>query len=399
MNLPTTHLCLLLCVLAGMATGEEVAAPVASGLESITVDELFEDVSHFASDEFEGRGRGTKGHDLARDQLAKRFEELGLEPAGDEGSYLHEIISVSRRRETSTVVGHNVLGILPGADEELGSEIVIVSAHYDHLGIMDDKVMNGADDNASGLAALLEIAEAVTGLEGEARPRRSILFAAWDLEENGLLGSMYWTQEPTRPLEDVAFMISMDMLSRSFLGVLESSLFVLGTEHSADVAVAVEAVGEEEGLNLVKVGSDLVGSRSDHWYFMDSGVPYLFFTTGTQKHYHSPEDDADSIDRPLLHACTRYIYRIVEHVTQADTRPAFAEEPLRSIAEIEQIREILNQVIEKRDTFVEKEGLFEQVEGIRTQLDGIIALGEITEDTRTMLKALAGMVVLQLEEK
>lgn len=391
--------------LAVSAIAQETVAAPAGGLDSITKAELMEHVEIFAADEMQGRGPTTEGHTAARKLLIEEFKRLGLKPAGDEGTYEQKCRSERGRRrrrqqpEGEVVAGVNVLGVLPGRDEKLAKEHLIISAHYDHLGVTPDgEIMNGADDNASGMAALLEIAEAIVNLPEDERPGRSILFASWDLEEKGLLGSTHWTKNPTIPLENVVFMTSLDMLSRDFMGVLEDELFVLGGEDSDAVAAAVAATEAEEGMKVIAIGSDLVGSRSDHYPFYLSKVPYLFLSTGTQSAYHQPDDDADTIDADKLTRNTRYIYRLMMNLA-VGPRPTFNEKPTRTVAEFENVLHVLDQIRENRDHFEPVEGLFETLDGLRAQVKTIIDSGEVDETQRTQLKLAAGMLVFQLREK
>ena len=172
---------LITVVCASAATANEFAA-MASALESIQVEDLTGHTDTLADDAFEGREAGTRAGKATSNYLMKQLEKYGLAPAGDRGSYFQQFGGY-----------RNVLAVLPGSDEKLKHEYIVLGAHYDHVGYGMKKnsygpgyIHNGADDNASGTAALLEVAQALTLLP-EA-PRRSILIAFWDAEEQGLLG-------------------------------------------------------------------------------------------------------------------------------------------------------------------------------------------------------------------
>lgn len=220
----------------------------------------------------------------------------------------------------------NVLAYIAGSDPTLKDEWIIVSAHFDHVGVHDGQIFNGADDNASGMVALLEIAEAFA-LANE-QPRRSVIFAAWNAEEYGLLGSWYYTAHPPHPLEKTTALFQMDMIGRNeeipdpgnhrFRGLEKqsatentNSLHLLGYSRSQDLQSLVTAQNEQIGLNL-KLQYDQNPSnllrRSDNWPFLVSNVPSLFFHTGLHPDYHQATDTADKINYEKLEKITRLIF-------------------------------------------------------------------------------------------
>ncbi|HEX8853116.1 MAG TPA: M28 family peptidase, partial [Pyrinomonadaceae bacterium] len=170
-------------------------------LARVTADGLRGHVSFLASDALEGRRAGARGADLAAEYIAAQFRRAGLEPAGADGSYFQTATFTSRGAPATEITSRNVAAILRGSDPKLRDTYVILSAHYDHLGIREnvegDKLFNGANDNASGTAGLVEVASALSTLKR--RPRRSILFVAFTGEEFGLRGSRFYAEHPLVP--------------------------------------------------------------------------------------------------------------------------------------------------------------------------------------------------------
>ena len=183
------------CVWAVSVRAAEKNSSYQAALESIKADELAEEVGTLANDAMEGREAGTRGGRAAADYLAGQYARLHLRGGGPDGAFLQPF-------EPNF---HNVLAILQGSDPKWRDQVIVVGAHYDHLGYGGRASLGpygyihpGADDNASGTAAVLELAKAFTILS--VGPKRSILFAAWDAEEKGLLGSKHWVAHPTVPL-------------------------------------------------------------------------------------------------------------------------------------------------------------------------------------------------------
>ena len=220
----------------------------------------------------------------------------------------------------------NVLAYLPGSDSALRDEVVIVSAHFDHMGYHDGEVFQGADDDASGTAGLLEIAEAYS-LSPE-RPARSVLFAAWNAEERGLLGSRYYVERPAFLLEKTIALFQMDMIGRNeeipdpgnprFLGLQKqsaenntNSVHVLGYSRSEDLRSLVTQSNGTIGLELKFQYDDTPANllrRSDHWPFLSKEVPVLFFHTGLHPDYHRPTDTPEKINYSKMEKVVRLVF-------------------------------------------------------------------------------------------
>lgn len=231
------------------------------------------------------------------------------------------------------VQARNVIGLLEGSDPKLKDEYVIVSAHYDHLGVVKGRTQFGADDNASGVAALLEIARAF--VEGDVKPRRSILFVSFDSEEAGLLGAFYYGRNPVFPLGKAAAVLNMDMIGRNEntpswkLSPRDTvrSVNVVGTLYSPDLRRDIEQQNNGVGLLLdFKTDTDDKEewfARSDHYVFATYGVPSVLFNTGEHPDYHTENDTWEKLNYPKLEKITRLVFLTAADVANRDARPAF----------------------------------------------------------------------------
>jgi len=251
---------------------------------------------YLADDALEGRRAGSAGAACAAEYLAYAFRRLGLAPGGEDGGYFQRVpLRSAVNPHAPGGTGRNVLGVLPGSDRGLRDEYVVVGAHFDHLGrggfgslAEEPAIHNGADDNASGVAALLATAER---LAVGPRPGRSVVFAAFTGEESGLLGSSRWVDRPTVPLADVVAMLNMDMVGR--LG--SNGLVVYGSGTAQAWERIVPPALEEAGIEEVSYVPDGYGS-SDQTSFYREDVPVLHLFTNTHSDYHRPSDDWERID-------------------------------------------------------------------------------------------------------
>ena len=302
----------LITLTAGPAWSYERAHLVA--LESIKTEQLLAHVEVLASDAYEGRSSGSRGGRAAASYLVKQLEELGVEGAAPGGGY-YQAFAGGRR---------NVLAKLPGADPELSKEWIIVGAHYDHVGYGTRRtsfgpigyIHNGADDNASGVAALLEFVEAI--VKHKVKLRRSVLIAFWDGEEIGMLGSQHWARQPTLPLSDVKLALNIDMVGRLREGRLElvGSRTGFGLRRLASVAsdpeLWVDFTWELE-------------ANSDHWTFIQRRIPTLMLHTGLHNNYHRPSDDVETLNIAGIRTVSRYLFDLVSAASAADKLPQFRE--------------------------------------------------------------------------
>jgi hypothetical protein len=310
----TRRLRLGVLVVVALATGvchtlerRRLAIPLhaAGGIAPSRLDaaQMLRDQRELASDRFEGRAVSTPGGRLAAEHVVARFASLGLRAFRDRFvhpfSFEHRSIRALWRRDRPFVKSfdeaRNVVGYVQGAIRPDG--IIVVSAHFDHLGVRDGAIYHGADDNASGTAALLAIAAHVAR-----RPlTHTIVFAAFDAEELGLRGAEAFVRELPFARERVRLAINLDMISRGDNG----RLFVAGTYHYPQLTDIV-AVGARDAGVAVHLGHDrpfyLTGfvddwtSASDHGAFHDVGIPFLYFGVEDHSDVHAPSDTADRVD-------------------------------------------------------------------------------------------------------
>jgi hypothetical protein len=255
-------------------------------------------------------------------------------------------IDIAASLQRTIIPDRSVIAKLEGADPLLKSEAVIISAHYDHNGADGAQIFNGADDNASGAAAVLDIAEAyITAAQQGRRPRRTILFAIWGSEERccgPLLGSWAWVEHPLWPLDKTAAVLNMDMIGRSeevpegggqrFNGLKPqtaasnaNSVHVMGYSFSPELAAVLRQANREFDLTL-RMDYDNNGSnllrRSDQWPFLQRGVPAVFLHTGLHPDYHTTSDRPERIDYTKIERIARLVYQASWDLAQNESRPA-----------------------------------------------------------------------------
>ncbi len=275
-------------------------------------------VRYLADDALGGRLAGSAGERCAGDFVAKRFAELKLQPAGDNGTYFQEFkIASATNPHAPAGTARNVMALLEGSDPQLKNELVIVGAHYDHLGEggfgstskePGPAIHNGADDNASGVAAMLEVA---ARMANGPRPARSVLFMAFSAEEQGLLGSSYFVNNPTVSLERARAMINLDMVGRLSQGAM--IVYGIGTAKEWEKLVNDAAARENVAVTLNPDGY----GASDHTSFYLKDIPVLHLFTNVHGDYHNPGDDWDKIDADGLVKVSSIVQTIASQIADA----------------------------------------------------------------------------------
>lgn len=266
-------------------------------------------VRFLADDGLKGRLAGSEGERCAGEYVAAEFTRLGLKPAGDDNTYFQSLSLASALNPGAAAgTGRNVLAALPGSDPALAREWVVIGAHYDHLGEGgghssslapgERAIHNGADDNASGVAAVLRAAQRISA---GPRPARSVLFAAFTGEESGLLGSSYFASHPTLSGGAMVGMINLDMVGRLGTG----TLIVNGVDTAEEWKSLLEPAAAAAGIAIATRGEGY--GPSDHTSFYLKDVPVLHFFTNTHGDYHKPSDDWDKIDGPGLEKVSRLV--------------------------------------------------------------------------------------------
>lgn len=368
-----------------LAFAPSVTAQEAPPTPSPERERLQAHVATLASPEFEGR-RGVGGR-KAESYVTHALRELGLVPLFD-GQFTQDIPG----KEPGTVIGRNVGAILVGSDPALRDEVILLSAHYDHLGVRRGVLYPGADDNASGVAMLLEVARAI--VESTHKPRRSILFVSFDLEEYGLWGSRHFVKQPPVPLDRIKLFLTADMLGGALGGVCPEHLFVIGSEFSPGVRPWLEAAATGQPVKLATMGADLLGvDRSDYGPFRARQIPFLFFSTGENPRYHTPQDTPESLDYDKVTAASRIIDAVVRRAADADTVPPWSPTPDHPFAEAVAVRDVIHLLQDHRDE-LKIQGLKATIiDNALTKLDQIVARGTITADERAWMLRTAQVVL------
>ncbi|MBN1393838.1 MAG: M28 family peptidase [Pirellulales bacterium] len=308
----TAALAIICLAYAGPARAAERSSAYQAALESINKADLQRHVDRLADDDMEGREAGTKGGRAAAEYIVREYRRLGLRGAGLDGGYVQPFRSGFQ----------NVLAVVEGSDPKLGNQTIVVCAHYDHVGYgyfaslgPTGHVHPGADDNASGTAAVLELAEAMTYFADP--PKRSIVFANWDGEEKGLFGSKHWAANPTIPFDRVAAVINLDMIGR----LRGERMMVYGSRSGRGWRRLLCLLNGDVGLKLAFPWG--IKANADHYPFFDRGLPVVMFHTGLHEDYHRPYDVAGKINSKGMARVTRLLFAAVHEL--ADNAAAVPE--------------------------------------------------------------------------
>jgi len=277
-------------------TPEVVSAPTTEVLQA----RLMSDVRVLAADSLEGRAAGTEGGAKARTYLEERFRGIGLEPMGDAG--YRQLVPLQSGAEAV-----NLIGRIPGTVHP--QSVLVVTAHYDHLGVRRGEIYNGADDNASGVAALLDVARRFK----ETPPKHTIVFVAFDAEEQGLVGARHFVANSPVPMGAILANVNFDMVSRGDAG----ALWVAGPSHYPHLGEIIEPVAESASVTVrfghdTGSGSDNWTSASDHGAFHQRDVPFLYFGVEDHADYHRESDEADKIDPVFFAGAVEAIWSAVQ---------------------------------------------------------------------------------------
>jgi len=240
---------------------------------------LLAHVKELSSDVYEGRATGTKGAAKAKAYIISEFKKLNVLPLGER---FEQTFPVSKT--DSLHIGKNVFGLVKGT--EYPEEYIVISAHYDHVGIKDGKVYNGADDDASGISALFAFAE----IFQKNPPKHSVILAAFDAEEIGLLGSYYFVDHAIVLKTALKLNINMDMISRS----AKKELFAVGPQHYEQLVPLIENLEKPASVKLTIAHEEWTYS-SDHAGFHKANIPFVYFGVADHKDYHQPTDDFENI--------------------------------------------------------------------------------------------------------
>lgn len=274
-------------------------------LQLAASSQLFTDIQQLSDDRMAGRKTSAVGAQLARSYIQQRFSDLDLVALKTDFQHpFYYSIGFADKQ------GINLIAQLKGCTRP--DAYIVMTAHYDHLGVIAGKIYNGADDNASGVAAMLALAEL---LKSQACPHYSYLFIATDAEESGLYGAKAFVASPAVPLQQVVLNINLDMLSR---GERANQLYLYGAFSLPGVADYLKTQNFSVNLKLRHRGKGLRGQHridwanaSDHAPFRRAGIPFLFFGVDGHSHYHKPEDDWQKIDPAYLQRMFNSLSKVV----------------------------------------------------------------------------------------
>ena len=316
---------------------------------TININDLYDHIEILASDSLEGRETGKPGQKMAAEYIANHFNKIGIPPYKGK-KYFQKFKVKSKRhvckcddcdltffkrifKSNQIIRGENVLGYIEGTD--LKEELIIITAHYDHLGKHDSLIFNGADDDASGVAGAMEIAEAFMIAKKEGfGPRRSILIMPVSGEEKGLLGSKYYTDNPIYPLEKTVANLNIDMIGR--LDDWHDNgnyVYLIGSDR-----LSLELHNINEDINSKYIGLDLDYKfndeedpnryyyRSDHYNFAKNNIPVIFYFNGIHEDYHRPSDTIEKLDFNKIETITRLVFLTAWELANREERIKLRED-------------------------------------------------------------------------
>lgn len=279
---------------------------------TIAIDSLaqIEELKILSSDDFMGRATGTKGAIMARDYIKNKFTALQLDKLGESYVQAFDYKGRSHHDGPNSGKAYNVLGFIKGTEKS--NKFIVVGAHYDHLGKTAKKVYNGADDNASGTAALFSVIRYFK----KNPPKHSIIVAAWDAEEVGLLGSKYYINNSIILQKDILLNINMDMIGRND----DNELYISGSRHDSTLSEKVVPALYSDKIALLTGHDGADGKQnwtysSDHGSFYQKGIPFLYFGVEDHSDYHRATDEFHKIQPGFYMEATRVV---IQAIVQAD---------------------------------------------------------------------------------
>ncbi len=303
--------------------------PIVSYAQSITANELKEHLYIFASDEFEGRDTGEPGQKKAAEYLKEQYKKMKIPSPMGGDDYYQEIPKSYFRGGINA--SENVLAYIKGTEKP--DEIVVLSAHYDHVGVdANGNVYNGADDDGSGTVSLLEIAEAFKKAKNEGMgPKRSILFLHVTGEEKGLYGSRYYTENPIFPLENTVTDLNIDMIGRIDQAHESEDknnyVYLIGSDR---LSTELHNISEEVNAKYTKLDLDYTYNakndpnrfyfRSDHYNFAKHNIPIIFYFNGVHMDYHKTTDTPDKIEYDLMAKRAQLVFYTAWEVANRDKK-------------------------------------------------------------------------------
>jgi len=269
------------------------AIPVAVQTPAVDGPQLLKDLETLSADEMEGRLPGTPGAAKARAYILRRYKEAGIQPIGD--SY-ERPFAFRGRGDSADRSGVNLVGVVRGTRDP--GRFIVLTAHFDHLGVRNGEIFNGADDNASGVAALLAVASRLSA----SKPAHSVVFAALDAEETGLNGARAFLADPPVPREGIVMNVNLDMVARDAKNIL----FASGTFHYPFLKAYLKDVARPPVV--LRLGHDAPNVKgeddwtrdSDHYPFHQAGIPFIYFGVEDEAQHHKATDDAETVTKEFF---------------------------------------------------------------------------------------------------
>lgn len=323
-------------VLASCSPTQSMNGAFTKSYESIKSEELKKNLYVIASDEMEGRDTGSPGQKKAGKYIVNYYKSLGVTYPKTLGSYYQKVPSSFMKKWGGGNLpdSENILAFIEGSQKP--EEIIVISAHYDHVGMKNGVVYNGADDDGSGTVAVMQIAKAFQEAKKAGKgPKRSILFLHVTGEEHGLFGSDYYSQNPVFPLANTVANLNIDMIGRDDPENRgKQYVYVIGSDMlSSELKVINEAANAktvELDLNYKyddPKDPNRLYYRSDHYNFAKNNIPVAFYFDGIHEDYHKPSDKPEKIDYPLLQKRTQLVFTTAWDLANRDTRIIVDKKP------------------------------------------------------------------------
>jgi len=283
--------------------------------------QLLKDVETLSLDSYQGRKTGTEGAEMARNYLSGRFKEIGLKPYPGMSSY-EQAFEFKGRGGAASTKGINLIGYIPGKTDQA----IVISAHYDHVGVIRNEVYNGADDNASGVAGLLQFAKYFS----QHKPNNTLIFALFDAEEMGLQGAKAFVAAPPLPLDKIKININMDMISHNDKG----ELYAVGTfrypELKPYIVTSNPNIKVLLGHDDPKLGHDDWTNQSDQGAFNAKNIPFIYFGVEDHKDYHKATDEFQNINQGFFINAANAIQEIIQNIDKERNIQTIFREKLQS---------------------------------------------------------------------
>lgn len=280
-------------------------------LAQSTQSEAMQDLQILSGEAMQGREIGTPGSALARDYILKRINELGLKPCTSD--YIQEFRA---GKQSPAAQGKNIIACQ--FSENQSAQYLVVSAHYDHLGINNKKIYFGADDNASGVAGVLAVAQSLKNKT----MKHHIVYAFFDGEEQGLLGAYAFVKQAWIPRKEISANLNFDMIARGD----KNELFVSGTYHHPELKPILQDLNGIQGIRVSfnhdkpDQGTDDWTPQSDHYAFFQAGIPHLYFGVEDHADYHKPTDKFEKVNPQFFNGAIAILQKAVQLVDQQFNR-------------------------------------------------------------------------------